>query len=187
MTLLSEVRIWVVLASLAVVAAAHAQDVKVRGRTVKTDGAAIAGVSVQAFRQGEAGKPVKSDPSGEYVVELGSGAPIARIEYRHSHFDHAEIAFVSGSDSQQRIVKVMFVAGQPRSVGATADTLAAYEQFVLNAFIAQSAERQGLASLAKEFDLMDKVGKLPIKSGNPVLDAMLERRRKDVVELLGKL
>jgi hypothetical protein len=187
MTTASKAHILVVLASLAVIATAHAQEVKVRGKTVTADGAPIAGVAVQAFRQGEAGQPVRTDASGEYAVGLASGAPITRIEYRHSAFDLADIAFVSGSDSQQRIVKVMYLKGQPRSVGATADTLGAYEQFGLNAHIAPLAERQRLASVARQLELSSNLSRLPIKFGNAFVDGFLERRRKEIMIMLEQL
>ena len=183
MTSAIKVRILVVLASFAIVAAGHAQDVNVRGRTVTADGAAIAGVSVQAFRYGEAGRPVVSDASGEYAVGLSSGAPITRIEYRHSAFDLAEITFVSGSDPKQRVVKVMYRPGQSRSVGATADTLAAYEQFGLNASIAPSAERKHLAYVATKFELLPKLSQLPIKFGNKFVNDFLIKRRNEVLTL----
>jgi hypothetical protein len=186
MTSANRARILFVMVSLAAVAAAHAQDVKVSGKTVAANGSPIAGVSVQAFRQGEAGPPVKSDARGEYSVALAAGAPITRIEYRHSAFDLADIAFVSGSDSQQRIVKVMYEKGQQRSISATADTLAAYEQFGLNAYV-PSADRQRLATLAKELELLPKLSRLPINFGNPIVDGYLERRRKEVMTLLEQL
>ena len=165
----------------------QAQEIKVRGVVVAESGKPIPGVKVQAFRQGEAGAEATSNTNGEYEVGLSPGRPIARIEYRHSSFDLASIVFVSGTDAQQRIVKVMYQVGSSRSAGAIADTVSAYEQFGVHAFVAPSAERTRLAAFSKQQEFTSRLSKMPIKVEDDFLANYLEMRRKAVMEMLGKL
>ena len=173
---------WMSMATLV-----SASEVTVRGKVVTADGSPVAGVEVQAFRRGEAGNPVRTDSNGEYVVGLASGAPIARIEYRHSNFDLASIADVSGSDFQQRIVKVMYRVGQARTTAATSDTISAYEQFALWG-LSGEGNRGQLSALSKQLELSPKLAKLPVApAGNPLIQRTLEDRRKAIMGLLGAI
>src|SRR5690348_13646265 len=99
---------------IAATASGHAAEMEVRGRTVASDGQALAGVSIQAFRRGEVSRAVVSGSNGEYIVRLPPGPPITRIEYRHTGLDLAEIVYVSGAEPQH-IVKVLYRPGEPRN------------------------------------------------------------------------
>lgn len=163
---------------------ASASEVTVRGRVVTAEGTPIAGVEVQASRRGEEGRPIRTDSNGEYVVGLDSGAPIALIQYRHSSFDLASIANVSGRDLQQRIVKVMYRVGQTRSIAATSDTVSAYEQFALSA-LSGEGNRGQLSEFSKQLELSNKLSKLPIASaGDARVQRTLQDRQKAVMSLL---
>ncbi|MGZ5090897.1 MAG: carboxypeptidase-like regulatory domain-containing protein [Burkholderiales bacterium] len=176
----------IVFLLIATASLGHASDMEVRGRTVASNGQPLAGVSVQAFRSGEVSRPVVSNQNGEYVIRLPPGAPITRIEYRHTGLDLAEIVYVSGAEAQH-IVKVLYRPGEPRNVAAMSDTLSAYEQFTLGALTLDIQARRAAAGTARELQFLPKLEALKINSGNGFVDEYLEGKRRQLTALLRRL
>lgn len=161
----------------------------VEGTTQDAKGKPLVGVLVEVFRANEPTREIATDSAGWYRFELTPGAQIDEIRYTRTDLDPAMVQRLAG-ERDQRISKVLYPTGAPRSLQATEDQLQAFWRYLFAAVSASKADRPRLASRFREDRMDARLDKLPLPAPQDPVDRvaveLLSEQKTHLLSLYGR-
>jgi hypothetical protein len=137
------------------------QNIIVEGWVYDSKGGPLITAIVKAWQDDKPAAEDKTTSDGYYKLTLAAGKPVNRIEFTHGAKEPGEVLHLSGT-KDHRISKILYAAGEPRSIPATLDQLVTYKDILLLAHQSGQAIKVQVIETIQKSKYISNLEKLPL-------------------------